>query len=190
MATWAFCSALSSASVPGTPISLPPKTSWIIGEAMPMTPMPALTLRQSTPQRHQNCGVFQAGAHVHVAAGDHGLAPGPSGVQPAGFQSGRRHPVAERAAQHGDEVDGAHGEEGLAHAHRGRGGEVLHQHVGQRRADQGAAAESHDRHAGGHAAPVGEPLDQGGDRRDVAQAEAAAADDARSRARAARADGS
>ena len=53
--------------MPGTSISRPPKISWIIGEAMPITPMPALTLRQSTTQSSQNCGVFQASAHVHVA---------------------------------------------------------------------------------------------------------------------------
>ena len=56
---------------------------------------------------------------------------------------------------------------------------MLHQPVGQRGADHRAAAEAHDRHAGGHAAPVGEPLDQRRDRRDVAQAQADAADHAR-----------
>jgi hypothetical protein len=38
----------------------PLKTSWIIGDAIPSTPIPALTFRQSTPQSAQNCGVFQA----------------------------------------------------------------------------------------------------------------------------------
>ncbi len=41
-----------------------------------------------------------------------------------------------------------------------------------------AAAEAHDGHAGGHAGPVGEPGDQRLDRRDIADAEAAAADHA------------
>ena len=41
-------------------MSLPPKTSCSIGDAIASTPMPALTLRQSTPQISQNCGVFQA----------------------------------------------------------------------------------------------------------------------------------
>ena len=37
---------------------------------------------------------------------------------------------------------------------------MLHQQIGERRADHRAAAEAHDRHAGRHAAPVREPLDQ------------------------------
>ena len=41
-----------------------------------------------------------------------------------------------------------------------------------------AAAEAHDRQAGRHAGPVGEPLDQRRDRRDVAEPEAEAADHA------------
>src|SRR6185437_2113138 len=48
----------------------------------------------------------------------------------------------------------------------------------ERRGDEGAAAEAHDGHAGRHARTVGEPLDQGGDRRDVADAEAEAAEHA------------
>jgi hypothetical protein len=54
-----------------------------------------------------------------------------------------------------------------------------HQPVRQRRADHGAAAEAHDRQARGHAAPVGKPLDERRDRRDVAEPEAAPANDAR-----------
>ncbi len=53
-----------------------------------------------------------------------------------------------------------------------------HEVVGERAADHGAAAEAHDGEAGGEAGAVGEPLDQGGDGRDVAEAEADAADDA------------
>jgi len=41
-----------------------------------------------------------------------------------------------------------------------------------------AAAEAHDGHAGRHAAAVREPFDQGGNRRDIAEAEAAAAEPA------------
>src|SRR5258708_34001120 len=44
----------------GKPISLPAKISCNIGEAMPITPMPAETLRQSTHQISQNCGVLCA----------------------------------------------------------------------------------------------------------------------------------
>src|SRR5208282_6081458 len=64
------------------------------------------------------------------------------------------------------------------HADMGRRGEYAHQVDGQRRGDEGGAAEAHDGHAGGHAGPVGEPFDQGRDRRDVADAETATADEA------------
>ena len=37
-----------------------PKISCSIGDAMPMTPMPALTFRQSTAQINQNCFVLIA----------------------------------------------------------------------------------------------------------------------------------
>ena len=53
--------------------------------------------------------------------------------------------------------------------------EVLHQHHRERRRDQGAAAEAHDGHARGHAGAIREPLDQRRYRRDVADAEPAAA---------------
>src|SRR5215468_5252867 len=58
---------------------------------------------------------------------------------------------------------------------------MVHEHRGEGRADHGAAAEAHDGHAGRHAAAVREPFDEGRDRRDVAEAEAAAADDARAK---------
>src|SRR3546814_8979342 len=45
----------------------------------------------------------------------------------------------------------------------------------QRRSEQRATAEAHDRHAGGHARAIREPLDQRRNRRDVADAEADAA---------------
>ncbi len=51
----------------GWPISEPPKISCSIGEAMPITPMPAQTLRQSTAQISQNCGVLCASADAHAA---------------------------------------------------------------------------------------------------------------------------
>jgi len=55
----AFCSTVSS--LPGAaPISLGPNTSCSIGEAIEITPMPAVTFRHSTAQISQNCGVFQA----------------------------------------------------------------------------------------------------------------------------------
>ena len=48
------------------PISLPPKISCSIGEAMPITPMPAETFRHSTHQISQNCGVLCASFEMHV----------------------------------------------------------------------------------------------------------------------------
>jgi len=50
----------SSAAKPvsGWPISAPPKISCSIGEAIASTPMPAETLRHSTAQISQNCGVL------------------------------------------------------------------------------------------------------------------------------------
>src|ERR1700761_8645663 len=44
----------------GKPISLPAKISCNIGEAMPITPMPADTFKHSTHQISQNCGVLCA----------------------------------------------------------------------------------------------------------------------------------
>ncbi len=36
------------------------KKSWIIGDAFSRIPMPAVTLKHNTTQRHQNCGVLMA----------------------------------------------------------------------------------------------------------------------------------
>src|ERR1700754_4952934 len=57
----AFC-VVSNALKPtaGSPISLPAKISCNIGEAMPITPMPADTFKHNTPQISQNCGVLCA----------------------------------------------------------------------------------------------------------------------------------
>ena len=56
-----FCSAVSWLKVrSGSPISLPAKISCSMGEAMPITPMPAETFKQSTHQISQNCGVLCA----------------------------------------------------------------------------------------------------------------------------------
>ena len=102
-----------------------------------------------------------------------------SGRSPAiGTPAGRRNAVAERANHHEHEVDRAHGEECFPHALRVSGLVIVHQHVGERSADHGAAAEAHDGHAGCHAAAIREPFHQRRHRRDVAKAEADAADDA------------
>ncbi|KWV85693.1 hypothetical protein PFLmoz3_04515 [Pseudomonas fluorescens] len=54
---------------------------------------------------------------------------------------------------------------------------MAHQRRGQRCTHHRAAAKAHDRHAGRHAALVREPLDQGRDGRDIAQAQANTAND-------------
>ena len=169
---------MSCCSVPGTPISRPPKISWIIGEAMPMTPMPGAHVHAQDHPEEPELRRPPCPAHVHVAGGDHAGLLGP-GSPPGRFPIRGRHPVAEGPGHHGDEVDDPHGHEGLPHPNRRGSGEVAHEDVGQRRSDHGATAEPHDGHARRHAAPVGKPLDQGADRRDVAQPQPAAADDAR-----------
>ena len=117
---------------------------------------------------------------VHVPGGDHGI--GVDWWRPAlRLPAGGRQAVAEGPAKHEHEIDDAHGDEGLPHPGRGWRGVVVHQHGGEGRADHGAAAEAHDGHAGRHAAAVREPFYQGRDRRDVAEAETAAADDARAK---------
>ena len=115
-----------------------------------------------------------------MALGDHVVVcqrhwRGPSHRLPAGLW----HPVAECTGQHEHQINQRHHHKGRGHANVARGGEMLHQVRRQRRADHGAAAKSHDRHAGGHAAPVGEPLDQRRHRRDVAQPQANATNHAR-----------
>jgi hypothetical protein len=49
---------------------------------------------------------------------------------------------------------------------------MLHQPISQWCTDHRTAAKSHDGHAGCHAAPVGEPLDEGRDWRNVAESQA------------------
>ena len=72
VASWAFCAVGELLErLSGRSISRPPNTSWIIGDAIPITPMPALTLRHSTPHSSQNCGVFQAWSTWTWRRGDH-----------------------------------------------------------------------------------------------------------------------
>ena len=47
---------------------VPPKISCSIGEAMPIMPMPAETLRHSTAQISQNCGVLARRRDAHGRA--------------------------------------------------------------------------------------------------------------------------
>ena len=41
-------------------VTRPGNISWLIADACPSTPMPAVTFMQSTVQISQNCGVFSA----------------------------------------------------------------------------------------------------------------------------------
>ena len=73
----------------------PLNTSWIIGEAWPRTPMPAVTLRQSTAQSSGNWTVRNARSACTCPV----VTRPPwsaGGVQPAGRQpaAGRRKPSA------------------------------------------------------------------------------------------------
>ena len=116
---------------------------------------------------------------MHVTLRDHGVADlggrrCPACWLPAGF----RYAVAKSPRHHENEVNQRHHDEGLHDAHVGRACKVLHQISSQRRADHGAAAKAHDGHAGRHAAAVWKPLDQRGNRRNIAQPQANAADHA------------
>ena len=117
-------------------------------------------------------------AHMHMARRDQRLLL-ERRRPPFRLPAIRRHPVAECAAQHEHEIDGRQREECLPNAYVCGCLEVLHQNNGERRADHGAAAKAHDGHSGGHAALVRKPLNESGDRRNVAEAEPYAADDAR-----------
>jgi hypothetical protein len=89
-----------------------------------------------------------------------------------------RYADGEDAEHHEDEVEDAHGDHGVGNGGLARGFEVGHEVAGERTADHGSAAEAHDGEAGGEAGAVGEPLDEGGDGGDVAEAETDASDDA------------
>ncbi len=63
------CSPLSWANFSsGWPINEPPKISCSIGDAMPITPMPALTFKVSTSQISQNCRVLCASLRCTLCA--------------------------------------------------------------------------------------------------------------------------
>src|SRR5262245_61254194 len=83
------CSGVSALNLtPGNPINEPAKISCSIGEAMPITPMPAETLRHSTHQISQNCGVLCALSRCtlccEIIAFDAAGGVQPSGRQPVG----------------------------------------------------------------------------------------------------------
>ena len=71
-------------------------TSWIIADAWPRTPIPAVTLKQRTTQSSQNWGVRIASPGVTLCSVMRLFAFSGGGTQPAGFQSlaGTRYPNA------------------------------------------------------------------------------------------------
>ena len=69
---------LNSLSRPKEPaaaaaVTRPVNISWIIGDACPSTPMPAVTFMQSTPQSSPNCGVLKTTLKVQHTHGDESL---------------------------------------------------------------------------------------------------------------------
>src|SRR5215471_2128706 len=61
-------------------------TSWIIADAWPRTPIPAVTLKQSTTHNSQNCGVRIASPGVTLCCVISTFAFSGGGTQPAGLQ--------------------------------------------------------------------------------------------------------
>ncbi len=113
---------------------------------------------------------------VDVVGGDEGgglVVAGPA----FGFPAFAGDADGEDSEHHEEEVERAHGHEGVGDGGLAGGFEVGHELVGERAADHGSSTEAHDGEAGGEAGAVGEPLDEGGDGRDVAEAEADASDD-------------
>lgn len=67
-------------------VMVPLKTSWIIADACPNTPMPAVTLKQRTTHSSQNCGVRIAAAGVTCSRVIMARAAPVGSTQPSGFQ--------------------------------------------------------------------------------------------------------
>ena len=115
---------------------------------------------------------------VHALGRDHGVVVGRRGPALRAPARGRQ-AVAKGADQHEQEIDRRHREECLPHARIGRCLEGVHEQGREWRTDHRTAAEAHYGHAGGHAAPIREPLDERRDRRDIAEPQTDAADDPR-----------
>src|SRR5262245_30783901 len=67
-------------------VIFPLNISWIIADAWPSTPIPAVTLKQRTTQSSQNCGVLIASPGVTLCCVISVFAFSGGGTQPAGFQ--------------------------------------------------------------------------------------------------------
>ena len=149
--------------------------------------MPAVTLQNSTTHSSQNCGVriALAAETLAVVTIDFGLDA--RRVEPAGRQpsAGTRTFTAPNIMTRSRPRPRVTNNNTRACRRRPRPRRTGRSRRRRTRAaaataggDQRPAAEAHDRHAGGQARPVREPLDQRGDRGDVADAEPDAADDA------------
>ena len=139
--------------------------------------MPAVTLKQSTTHRHQNCGVRQAWSSATFAVVI-SFVLARLGFVALGLPVVGGHPDDECAEEHEAEIDRAHRDEGRSDAGGSRRLEGIHEREAEIRADEGAAAKAHDGHARGHAGPVGEPFHEGGNGCDVTQAQAASPENA------------
>src|SRR3954471_3511705 len=89
----AMLAADSSATKPAaadaeTGVDVSAKKSVIIGAAFSRMPMPAVTFRHSTTQRHQNCGVRSALRAETFAVVISRFSATSEGFQPVGRQSG------------------------------------------------------------------------------------------------------
>ena len=140
--------------------------------------MPAVTLQNSTTQSSQNWGVRIASRGGHVAARHERLVALAVGRPAFRTPAVGGHSHRERPEHHQHEVDGAERQERRRDGVRGVVGEGAQQRVRQRRGDQRAAAEAHDREPRREPRTVREPLDQRRDGRDVADSQPDAADDA------------
>ena len=104
-----------------------------------------------------------------VAGDERGMRCG--GCPALGLPAVARDANGEDTEHHEYEIERSHGDEGVGDGRLAGGFEVGHELVGEGPADHGSAAEAHDGEAGGEAGAVGEPLDEGGDGRDVAESE-------------------
>ena len=78
---------LSRPAKPPPTAAVVPNMSWHISDAWPRMPIPAVTLRQSSIQRSQNCGVLQA-ISTATSASVTSFRGRAGGVNPSGRQPG------------------------------------------------------------------------------------------------------
>src|SRR5215211_8567060 len=130
---------------PAATTALTPAISSAIGAASVMMEMPALTFRKRSAHSTYHCQVLKTSLRSPAL---------------------RRVPHEERRAHDHDQVHDAEDGESREHADRGD------ERIRYKRRHEGATAEARHRDAGDKAALVGEPLDERGDRHDVAETDA------------------